>query len=156
MVETAAGITIREAGPSDCPAINRVFVSAIGAIDDSVYTEIQKRAWEGAIAPDSWPIRMLEFRFLVAEVDGQIVGFASYSENRIEDVYVHSDHERRGVGGKLLRKVFDLLDQTEISLTASLNAESFYRGFGFLVLERHSREVGSVQVPCIRMTRPVV
>ncbi len=149
-------VTIRPAEYVDAAEIHRVFLSAIRAIDDSYYNQAQRDAWEAAILPESWPTRMLELRFIVAEFDGEIVGFASWSETVLEHIYVVGIRGRKGIGSALIESVLENFRDKEVGLIASNNAVSFYARFGFIEEERLIKQLGSVGVPCIRMKRPVV
>ena len=149
-------LLIRPAKSTDIEGIKQAFRSSVWGIDDSIYNADQKRAWEAAIPADSWPTRILEFRFLVASLDEKIVGFASHSEHRLEDLYVAAEASGQGVGSLLLAEVLKDYSGKEITLTASLNAEQIYLKFGFIEEERFTRTIGSVEVWCIHMKRPIV
>ncbi len=136
--------------------MHRVFLSAIRAIGDSYYNRDQRDAWEEAVKPDSWATRILEFAFIVAEVDGEVVGFASWSETMLEHIYVEGGCGRRGIGTKLIRRVLENFHDREIGLVASNNAAKFYARHGFVEEERLVKQLGPVLVDCIRMKRPIV
>ena len=155
-MEATAGVTVRPAKSTDVEAIKEVFVSSVWGIDEDFYNTEQRRAWEAAIAQDSWSTRMLEFRFFVAISHGAVVGFASHSEFQLEDLYVSAKAGGHGVGSLLLGRVLEGYSDREISLTASLNAEPIYRKFGFVEEDRFTRTIGTVEVICIRMKRPFV
>jgi predicted N-acetyltransferase YhbS len=155
-VETATGLTIREAKPDDAAALHQIFVSAIWDIDDSFYDQEQKRAWENAVEADSWSTRMLELAFIVAEINGCIVGFASWSDTKLEHLYVAAESGRKAVGTTLMKTVLSKFERKEIELVASNNAHSFYLRFGFVDQEHLVKQLGYVAVPCIRMKRSLV
>ena len=156
MVESAVGVDIRPALPEDGADLHRVFLAAIRAIDDSYYNQAQRDAWEAAILPASWPTRMLELSFVVAEMDGEIVGFASWSETVLEHIYVVGECGRKGVGTALMETVLVNFREKEVGLIASNNAATFYARHGFVEEERLIKQLGPVEVACIRMKRPIV
>ncbi len=155
-METAIGLTIRDAKPEDAPALHQIFVSAIWNIDDSFYDQEQKRAWENAVEADSWSTRILEFAFIVAEINDRVMGFASWSNTKLEHLYVAADSGRKAVGSTLMHAVLSNFEEKEIELIASNNAHSFYLRFGFVDQEHLIKQLGQVDVPCIRMKRLAV
>ena len=99
---------------------------------------------------------MREFEFTVAELDGKIVGFASWSDTDLEHIYVASDSGHQGIGAKLMDTVLVKFGNFEITLTASLNAARFYSKYGFIEEEYLVKQREGVDIPCIRMKRPAV
>jgi ribosomal protein S18 acetylase RimI-like enzyme len=91
--------------------------------------------------------------FLVAETDGQLVGYIHASVQRdnpvevipaeepyvaIEDIYVQSDFRDRDIGGALLERIFEVARQEGIQrfIVGTLSKETdsilkFYRSHGF-------------------------
>jgi ribosomal-protein-alanine N-acetyltransferase len=88
-------------------------------------------------------------RYLVAERDGTIVGFAGVwlmvDEAHITTFGVHPDHRRSGVGLRMLLGVADLaidLDATRLTLEVRPSnepARMLYQRFGFLEVGRRPR-----------------
>jgi ribosomal protein S18 acetylase RimI-like enzyme len=77
-----------------------------------------------------------------AWLDGRLVGFArAISDGRfhayVDDVVVHPDHRRRGVGGRLVsRLVAALSDVDEVTLFSGVENVSFYENLGFGLWEK--------------------
>ena|SRR5690349_10714036 len=91
--------------------------------------------------------------FLVAESDGQLVGYIHASVHHdkpvevipagepyveIEDIYVHPDFRDRDIGGALLERIFEVAQQQSIQrfIVGTLSKETdkilrFYRSHGF-------------------------
>ena len=95
----------REARPGDLPllkgiedAADQTFVAVFGPLD-----------WEPATSGE-WRARQPGF-LLVAEVDEDVVGFAHVlrleGTAHLEQLAVHPDHHRRGIGTALLRAAMD-------------------------------------------------
>ena len=155
-MEEATELSIRNAKPEDADDLHRIFVSAIWDIDDSVYDQIQKQAWEDAVQADSWSTRMIELNFIVATKESEVVGFASWSQVRLEHLYVAPNFGRQGVGSKLMQAVLTHFNDKDIEVIASNNAHFLYSRFGFVDEEYLIKQLGQVDVPCIRMKRPAV
>lgn len=101
-------VLIREASPADLPAIleihNDAILTTTAIWDESPVDLADRVAWYERLVGDGKPV-------LVAEIDGQVAGYASYGPFRprssyrhtVENsVYVHRDHRRRGVARQLM------------------------------------------------------
>ncbi len=80
---------------------------------------------------------------VVADVDGQVVGVANLGRRDDREVmwklYVHPDHQGRGLGGRLLAAVETLVDGDVLWLEhvdGNEPAGAFYRTRGFTEVER--------------------
>ena len=104
--------TIRPASPADLPAIHRIYNDEIATgtatWDEQPWSFEQREAWF-ADHDDATPV-------LVAEVDGETVGFAylswyspksGYRFTRESTVYVAPRYQRRGIGRALLRALIE-------------------------------------------------
>lgn len=83
----------------------------------------------------------------VYEEDGVVVGFISMLGNEVGGLFVHADHQRQGIGGKLM----DFAVERKGSLTLEVFEENkigrrFYRQYGFVkVGEVMDEEIGKNQ-----------
>lgn len=99
-----------------------------------------------------------ENRMVVARCDGRVVGFGFIAkDSELQGLYVHPDYGRRGIGAS----IFAALEQEAIGLglshlkvSASLNAEAFYRKQGFEVIGCGVHRLGSGQeIACVKMRK---
>jgi GNAT superfamily N-acetyltransferase len=96
---------------------------------------------------------------LVAEAQGQVVGFAQLDarQSMVVAVYVSPEFARQGIGSALLRGIEEhalSLGLSELRLQASLNAVPFYSGAGYTVGQLSQHAVGNgVSLPCVAMSR---
>jgi putative acetyltransferase len=77
----------------------------------------------------------------VAEVDGQIAGFASLvpKNSELRAVYVDPRYGRQGIGKQLLEKVeaeARARGIRKLAMDASLSAEAFYKSQGYVEISR--------------------
>ncbi|WP_075937279.1 GNAT family N-acetyltransferase [Halosegnis longus] len=104
--------------------------------------------------------------FLVAERDGELVGFGSAQQTFADEVelftlYVHPDHQRAGVGTALLGEVLDAARAQSVDrlragvLSGNQQARSFLEGHGFERTETVTTEVGGESQPEDLFERPV-
>lgn len=139
--------SIRPAAIGDLPALtelyNHYIVHTPITFDVQTYTPQQRRAWF-----DDHPGG--RYRLLVADAEGDVVGYAttsrwrpkaSYDTTVESSVYVRQDAVGRGIGRQLYGALFDALDgedvHTIVAGVALPNAASvaLHEAFGF-------REVG--------------
>jgi GNAT superfamily N-acetyltransferase len=118
---------------------------AIRGVEDDYYTPEARAAWLVPITPDSLSHLVAnpdgEVRF-VAEFNREPVGIGALIVKRSElgACYVLPSASRRGVGSALVSEIERLAiarGLNHLSVSASLNAEPFYRALGYEVGERH-------------------
>jgi ribosomal protein S18 acetylase RimI-like enzyme len=95
------------------------------------------------------PAGLAEGRTHVAELDGTVVGFATWSESDgtmdLEDLFVDPDYMRRGLASALVRRIADVLrarGAERLEVTANPHAMAFYRSAGFTEFGTADTEFG--------------
>ncbi|WP_227394470.1 GNAT family N-acetyltransferase [Jeotgalibacillus aurantiacus] len=76
----------------------------------------------------------------LAILNNQVAGIIAYNKNEISQLYIHQDHQGKGIGEKLLNRAKNN-SSGELSLyTFEINtkAQEFYHKHGFEVIERSS------------------
>jgi inorganic pyrophosphatase len=126
----------------------------------------------GAEVVDAWAGRrsaQLLLGAIAAEIavlaeldDGVAAGFGilDLDDAEVRAVYVSPDHLRRGVGARILMSLEAIARErglTRLGLDASLNAEGFYRRFGFESLGPATHEMGAtgIHIDCIKMAKEI-
>ena len=122
---------IREATPKDLAAILEIYneailnTTAVYAYD--FYTEETGKAWYEGKINKGYP-------FFVEEIDGKVVGFATYGSFRSKaayqytiehSIYVHPDHRRRGIARMLMEKLLAAADKEGYAtMVAGIDSEN--------------------------------
>jgi len=85
-------------------------------------------------------------RYIVAEVDKKVVGYAGFwvvlDEGHITNIAVHPEYRGKGIGSRLMEGLIDLAKKNGItSMTlevreSNLVAQNLYKKFGFKALGR--------------------
>jgi putative acetyltransferase len=128
---------VRVATPDDAPAILDLHVESIRAFGPAAYDDEQVAAWaEKDEATEQYPIEDGDHHLVVAERDGEVVGYGHLvpTGREVRAVYIHPDHARAGVGSTVLAHLegYALGDGTvRLELWASLNAIGFYERMGY-------------------------
>jgi L-amino acid N-acyltransferase YncA len=138
-VSTPGGVAIRAARPEDATACAAIYAPYV---TDSVISFEE-------VPPDADEMRQrmdAAHAWLVAEEDGEIVGYAYGSRHHVRAayrwaanvaIYVRSSHQRRGIGRRLYTELFDVLrEQGFRMLCAGLTlpnagSDGLHRSFGF-------------------------
>lgn len=145
MTDPAANITIRAMEPEDLPAFSRVF---------SHPDVVPQIIWPPYLALSELPERVRntpDLRNLVAEIDGEVVGFGDlnlFGGRRAHaasfGIAVDPAHFGKGVGSALVREILNLgerwygIRRFEIKVYAdNERAIALYRRFGFEIEATH-------------------
>ena len=125
---------------------------ALSAIAESGYTDEQIAAWSSGFTIEKINTAIENNRVLVAELSGNIYGFASLinsgeTAGEIDLLYVDPAYSRRGVGRLLVRAMEDMARQQEMSqLWVDASEPAAYRllQLGYRVHDRYKKTVGDV------------
>ncbi|PZS18067.1 MAG: GNAT family N-acetyltransferase [Pseudonocardiales bacterium] len=100
------------------------------------------------------PEALTEGRTQVAEVDGSVVGFATWADAdgviELEDLFVDPSWRRRGIADALVKRIADVMRAQgveRLEVTANPHAMDFYGAAGFTNCGIASTEFG----PALRM-----
>lgn len=148
---------IRLATPQDVPELGALHHDSIRTLCGRAYTPEQIEAWIACLTPAAYKMMLASQRVVVAEQDGQLVGFGAHDPQQgfIHATYVKPGQTLQRIGTQLLR---DMEKQTPTALSlhlhATLNAVGFYEKYGFARGELGGNTLPSgVELPCIHMTK---
>jgi hypothetical protein len=137
MNSSQAALEIRTALRADVPDIIRVRREAILSKAAGHYDPVTLNDWADAAGGGRTAKRISDpdYRVLVAEARGEIIGFAmaAIAKRELQALYVKPNPIGK-VGTALLAAIEDLAFQAVPFLVcdASLNAESFYKAHGYI------------------------
>ena len=132
-------MTLREYRSADAPALLALFRDTIRRVNRRDYSPEQIAAWASDdIDPAVWSERFTGRFAVVAEEDGRPIGFAELERGgRVGRVYVSADHQRRGIGRRLVEAVVAEGRRARfarLSVEASITARPFFEALGFTVI----------------------
>lgn len=130
---------VRPPREDELEAVAATHVAAAEAGGARAYDPETVESWakRGERSPDDYPVDDPATHFVVAVTgDREVAGFGELvpDEREVRAVYVHPDHERRGVGTALLAHLEGYaraLDCQALTLQSSLNAVEFYERAGW-------------------------
>jgi putative acetyltransferase len=149
---------IRRYRPGEEASLFDVYFTAIHLVASRDYTVEQVQAWA---PPDLdavlWKDKIREINPFVAELNGELVGYADLqSSGYIDHFFVSGKLPRRGIGSLLMTRILveaPSLGVSSLTSHVSRTAQPFFERFGFVVKEQRFPEVRGVVVPNARMCR---
>jgi len=136
-------IRVRGYEAEDAPEIARLFYETVRSVNRAHYSDEQLAAWAPEV-PDArrWHERMSARLTLVAEEEGEVVGFAELEgDGHLDMLYVRKDAVGRGVGLRLYEAVErEALDRGHgrITTEASITARPFFERRGFRLVREQT------------------
>lgn len=129
-------IQVRAATPDDAKALVGVLRAAVEALPGTDYPARERATWSTCVTDDEMQegLQASDTETVVAEVDTEIVGFATREGNLVRAVYVHPQSQGRGIGSDLLRVVEAAAranGMDRLAVSASLNSVGFYTTHGY-------------------------
>jgi putative acetyltransferase len=149
---------LRPALPADHESLAILFQASIEELAADAYSDEQRALWGGkAEDAAAWTRHLAGCLVLVAEEDGEPVGFAAMRDNSIiENVHVHPDVAFMGVGRQLLdalERLATARGTARLSVAATDNALPFFEKLGFVAVRRSTLSIGDEWLPSMVMEK---
>ena len=130
-------MTLRDYCKTDCTELARLFYDTVHTVNAKDYSREQLDAWAtGEVNLEAWNKSFQAHNTVVAEIDGQIVGFGDMDETGYLDrLYVHKDYQRRGVATAICDALEQNTKAAEFTTHASITARPFFEKRGYTVVK---------------------
>lgn len=153
-------LILRKAQAADLPKIFEVFKGAIHSTAVGDYSIQQLEVWSSSTANlEKWETRIHSQYFLVAEVDAEIIGFASVDPlGYLDLMYVHPNYNRRGVAHQLYQEIeiyCRSVNCREIKVNASKTAVPFFKKMKFTTIHENHFEIEGIEISNFRMVKVI-
>ncbi len=121
-----SSIVIRRYRSEDVEQMAQLFYDTVHTINAKDYTAKQLKAWASDdVDLKAWDASFLAHYTVVAEENGQIVGFGDLvGGTYLDRMYVHKDHQGRGIATALC-------DALEAQATGGVTTHTSYTARGF-------------------------
>jgi len=151
-------IELNSAELTDMKALQKLFVDTVTAVCSADYEADQIAAWTSSVEDsDRWLKIMTEQVVVVAKISEQIVGFATLANgNYIDLMYVHKDHQGKGIAGTLYQHLEDVAlknDQTYLYANVSKTTLPFFQRMGFTIEREQTVVRKGVELVNFRMRK---
>lgn len=135
-------VNLRPILPKDAEELAELFALSIELLTQNEYSEEQRLAWmSAAVDEKEFYGKLAKQLTILAEVDGEIAGFASLTESAIGMCYVHPEHAFLGVGTALLDALEKLAKARKVDklfVDSSDTAVEFFKKRGFEAQSRNT------------------
>ena len=156
--QAAGPVRLRPYREGDCPALASLFTDTVHTVNAADYTPAQLDAWAPAAGPDlqGWEERFKNHITLVAELEGQLAGFADLdpAAGYLDRLYVGSRFQRRGVASALCDALEQASAARPILTYASRTARPFFERRGYRVIQAQQVQRRGVSLENFRMEKP--
>ncbi|MGM9590926.1 MAG: GNAT family N-acetyltransferase [Faecousia sp.] len=135
-------MTLRDYVQTDCAKLARLFYDTVHTVNARDYSQEQLDAWAtGEVNLEAWNQSFQAHHTVVAEMDGNIVGFGDMDETGYLDrIYVHKDYQRRGVATAICDELEQNARAAEFTVHASITARPFFEKRGYTVVREQQVE----------------
>lgn len=127
-------IEIRKIELPDYEKVIEMIKSTIMASFNDLYSELLNKAICEKYDLESFILSATEIEMWIAVEDEHILGIIGLQENRVRTFYVHPEHQGKGIGRKLYKKLEETAltrGVTNLFVISSPIGESIYEHFGF-------------------------
>lgn len=143
-------INIRRAVEKDIDEIRILYRDTVIYINSADYTPEEIKAWSDTFKNTTGLKRKIsEQYFIVAEVDKIITGFSSLANDGYLDfMYVHKDHQRKGVAITLLTEIETYANRSDIKKIyshVSKTARPFFEKYGYVKRGENINKVNNIE-----------
>jgi len=140
---------IREAKKTDIPQMKKLFKETVLEINQKDYSTNQVLDWASCGDNDlGWENKFQKFTHFVCESNNQIVGFCAIDKTGfINSMFVSKNHQRQGIGKKLISKILDFSTQYQIKnlkSEVSITAKPFFESFGFKTIKQQEAKANKL------------
>ncbi len=132
---------LRPATAADLPELAEVYIDAVRSLGPEAYSPTQLEAWASwpTAAPEEFQQRVLAGHPWVAEVEGVIAAFATYTPpDHLDFLYTRGAYARRGFATRLHRRLEAIAHEHGapwLRTEASYLSRPVFNRFGYRVIE---------------------
>lgn len=132
---------VRRYKSDDCQEIAELFYNTVHTVNAKDYTKEQLDVWAtGTVDLREWDRSFREHDTIVAEENGQIIGFGDIDDTGYLDrLYVHADYQRKGIASAICEQL-EHKNRKKITTHASITARPFFEKRGYRVVKEQQVE----------------
>lgn len=144
---------IRKATINDAEEMHRIHEDAVRKTCKNFYTKKQIDVWLEDRMPEGYHKGIKKGDMYVAVDNDQVIGFGHAVPGEIKAIFVDPISHKKGVGKKLLDYGLKiaLKNHKKVKVESTVNAEMFYKKFGFQKIEDDVVVIKGIEAPIIVM-----
>jgi putative acetyltransferase len=151
-------LKIRSGVLSELPEIQNLFFQTITFVCQNDYDQQQIEAWRSSVENvERWHNLIKNQYFIVAELNQQIVGFASLDNgNYIDVLFVHKDFQRMRIAQKLFAELESKAKESSnfiLTSDVSKTAKAFFESNGFKVIAEQIQVRENIEIVNFKMQK---
>lgn len=128
---------IKIATINDAKEMHRIHTVAVNTTCKDFYTDEQIKAWLEGRSPEGYYEGIKKGEMYVVEDNYKIVGFGHAIPGQIFAIFVNPAFHKKGVGKLLLDYGLEIASKNcrKVKVESTINAESFYKKYGFVKIK---------------------
>lgn len=151
-------ISIRFAKLSDLAEMQKMFADTISTICKDDYSPEQIKIWASLKEnTQRWVDKLTTQYFVVAELNNEIVGYASLEDNNhLDFLYIHKDFQRQGIASTLYLQIEKEAIKRKAAILnsdVSKTAKRFFEKKGFKIIVSQTNVIKDVEIINYKMTK---
>ena len=150
------GLVLRPYRSEDCGEMAELFYETVHSVNAADYAPEQLDAWaSGEVDLSAWDASFRAHHTLVAEMEGQMAGFADMDGGGYLDrLYVHRDFQRRGIATALCDALEAACPCARYTTHASITARPFFLARGYRAVREQQVDCRGVLLTNFVMEKP--
>ena len=138
--DNGSPVRLRHYRPDDCEKLAALFYRTVHSVNAKDYTQRQLDVWAtGTVDLQAWNASFLAHETVVAEENGEIVGFGDMDESGYLDrLYVHRDRQGRGIATAICDALERTVSGKTLTTHASVTAKPFFLHRGYRVVRQQT------------------
>ena len=150
------GLVLRPYRSEDCGEMAELFYETVHSVNAADYAPEQLDAWASGEADlSAWDASFRAHHTLVAEMEGQMAGFADMDGGGYLDrLYIHRGFQRQGIATALCDALEAACPCARYTTHASITARPFFLARGYRVVRAQQVERRGVKLTNFVMEKP--
>lgn len=154
--------SLRKASNDEAKSLWDLRTSAIRNIDKQYYLQEDLEKWAPIKMPEDFLEAVINNEWYVIEIDDAIVacGLLDAKNCTLEAIFVRPQFQGQGLAKKMLEHLEASAKKygiEQLYLSATLNAEGFYKKYGYKLIEKSTWiSPRGVNLACIRMVKKLI
>jgi putative acetyltransferase len=149
-------VSLRDFEARDAGMLSKLIAETLRRVNIQDYPSEAIEQLIPSYEPDELVQKSRSHHTVVADLDGQVVGTASIDGDRVRNVFVDPEMQKKGIGRALMSEIEAYArshGQASLFLFAALSARGFYEKLGYVPKEHIQHDLGGISIEELRMEK---